>query len=170
MSQLAHSSTAELVCSLLPSIDFGVSPSLWQTSGLRIAGHCDSFKNRLSLTAGTKSNIAKAITDGKMVAANAQSDPVKHQATNIEHWLHTDALYGVEYAKVSTSFECFAVGGDTCDAVALLLTFCHSVCCTVLKHVATVVSSTRSFLHTQVFFTCKNAGVSSACQMLCLQP
>ena len=52
------------------------------------------------MTAGSKAALVQAFSDGTVRAAGAKSDSVTQQASNLSHWLHTDALYGVQYVKV----------------------------------------------------------------------
>ena len=54
---------------------------------------------------GTKSGLVEAFQTGKMVSLKGKTAPIKQYATNLEHWLHTDALYGVQYTKVSLPYS-----------------------------------------------------------------
>ena len=58
---------------------------------------------RVIATAGSKAAVAKAFSDGVIDAVGAKSAVVKQHASNLRHWLHTDALYGVQYVKVSAA-------------------------------------------------------------------
>ncbi len=50
---------------------------------------------------GTKSGLVEAFQSGNLVSLKGRTAPIKQYATNLEHWLHTDAHYGVQYTKVS---------------------------------------------------------------------
>ena len=54
---------------------------------------------------GTKSGLVEAFQSGKVVSLGGKTAPIKQYATNLEHWLHTDALYGVQYTKVSLPYS-----------------------------------------------------------------
>ncbi|KAL0023531.1 hypothetical protein WJX79_009175 [Trebouxia sp. C0005] len=48
---------------------------------------------------GTKARLTEAFQTGKMVSLEGKTAPIKQYATNLEHWLHSDAHYGVQYTK-----------------------------------------------------------------------
>ncbi|KAL0022572.1 hypothetical protein WJX77_004978 [Trebouxia sp. C0004] len=48
---------------------------------------------------GTKSGLVEAFQSGKVVSLEGKTAPIKQYATNLEHWLHSDAHYGVQYTK-----------------------------------------------------------------------
>lgn len=54
---------------------------------------------------GTKARLTEAFQTGKMVSLEGKTAPIKQYATNLEHWLHSDAHYGVQYTKVSLSYS-----------------------------------------------------------------
>ena len=69
--------------------------------------NCDSgaenqhFCKMALVHAGAKAAVIKAVSDGVVVAMGAEIALVQQHASILEHWLHTDALYGVQYVKVS---------------------------------------------------------------------
>lgn len=51
------------------------------------------------MVAGTKQDMVKAYTTGQVVPAGHDADLAQH-ALHLQHWLETDALYGINYIQV----------------------------------------------------------------------
>ncbi len=49
--------------------------------------------------------MVEAFQSGKVVSLEGKTAPIKQYATNLEHWLHTDVHYGVQYTKVSLPYS-----------------------------------------------------------------
>ena len=47
----------------------------------------------------------EAFQSGKVASFEGKTAPIKQYATNLEHWLHSDAHYGVQYTKVSLLYS-----------------------------------------------------------------
>lgn len=56
---------------------------------------------RIVTAAGGKTAVVRALSDGSIAAIDADSDGVRQHASNLEHWLNADALYGVQHVQVS---------------------------------------------------------------------
>ena len=50
--------------------------------------------------AGTKREVIEAYAAGKVLPAGGDAKLVQH-TLKLQHWLESDALYGVEYAQVA---------------------------------------------------------------------
>lgn len=50
--------------------------------------------------AGTKREVAEAYAAGQILPAGKDAELVQ-QTLNLQHWLESDALYGMEYAQVA---------------------------------------------------------------------
>ena len=52
---------------------------------------------------GAKPSLAEASKQGLVVAMESKTAPVTQHASNLDHWLHSNALYGVQYVQVGLS-------------------------------------------------------------------
>ena len=68
--------------------------------------------------AGSKERVVKAFSEGIIDAVGANSAVVRQHASNLRHWLNTDALYGVQHVKVTClAFKCAA---DVCRLMSVV--------------------------------------------------